>query len=344
MSVKKLTDPLPIPSEWHVGYSDEDKAGVIKIIEWINTHAKPQLYVSRLARINTSTFNSILSGRYVSPPGKHIARALDALERHDQRERAGRYPFVRTSVSDVVFAACHSAHTDGAMAIATGVSGTGKTSAAKEYARRNQNVFLVEAEPGMNAGDLLEDICAQAKVSTRGTSKNVRASKRKMFRQLVAELRGSRSLIILDEAETVQDQALEYLRRLRDKAGIGVALIGRDDLEDIIRPHDGVFDQLRSRVGFWTNPVTAITREDCDALVQAAFADQDEIPEEVMDILWAYSEGSARTLLEQLCLKAQQLGTNKGHALSPALIHKIATEVLRMKPKAFKPNAQKVAA
>ena len=122
------------------------------------------------------------------------------------------------------------------------------------------------------------------------------------------------------------------LRRIRDKAGVGIVLAGTEKLHALIAPEHGEFDQIRSRVVFWLPVIKSIKREDADALAQAAF-DMDgiaDVPDDVLDALWSYSKGSARMLVENLIPAVRDYGLKQGHALEAALVHDIAQQVLNL--------------
>ena len=147
------------------------------------------------------------------------------------------------------------------------------------------------------------------------------------FTAVVKALSGTGGLIIVDEAETMQPRALHYLRRIRDKAEVGVVLAGTEYLTGLIRPEHGQFDQIRSRVGMWPATVTGISRDDADEIVLATF---DDAPPDadVLDAMWSYCDGSVRVLAEDLIPALRDYGTAKGTPLSPTLVQQIATQVL----------------
>jgi DNA transposition AAA+ family ATPase len=139
-------------------------------------------------------------------------------------------------------------------------------------------------------------------------------------------------LILVDEAENLSAQSLHYLRRIRDKASVGVVLAGTEKLQALIKPEHGQFDQIRSRVAMWPATIEAITRDDADDITRDALRDVPEVPDEVLEALWAYCKGSARVLTESLIPALRDYGIGR-HALSAALVDKIARDVLLMSPR-----------
>jgi DNA transposition AAA+ family ATPase len=71
-----------------------------------------------------------------------------------------------------------------------------------------------------------------------------------MFTDVVDRLKNSGRLLLIDEAEHLPYRALELLRRVYDKAGVGILLVGMPRLIFNLRGKRGEYAQLYSRVGF----------------------------------------------------------------------------------------------
>lgn len=145
------------------------------------------------------------------------------------------------------------------------------------------------------------------------------------FRAVIDALRNTDSLLIIDEAETLTAHQLHTLRRIRDLANVGIVLCGTEYLTGLIKPLHGQFDQIRSRTGFWPETVKAITEADAAALIQSGFGIE-EVPDDVVTRLFAYSKGSARMLVEGLIAAVQQF--RKGNPLTVKLIDAVANQAL----------------
>lgn len=329
-----------IPTNWESKYTEDDKAKVARIIAWLNqgqshepgyANQRSQTKLAKAANVKHSTLNTILSGKYPSPPGRFLDMALEAIERHGKRERFGvrDLPFIETSIYKVVTAACHRAHLYRNFSVVSAVVGTGKTTALKHYALQHANVVLIEADPDMNASVLLTELVEKTGAVVHKGSKYSAGTKAERMRAVVMALKGTDSLLILDEAETVTPQTLEYVRRISDKAGIGVVLAGTEKLKPLLRDPRGRFGQISSRVGMWPKIVEGITEADAHALAQAAHQDDDvELTPEVLDAYWQMCDGSARVLADDLVPGVRDFGLRKGLELTPALIFKVGQEVL----------------
>lgn len=331
------------PEQWHAGYSEHDIQEVHDIIDWINEgqlhepgykNQRSQAKLSKAAAVNDSTLNTILRGKYVSSPTKFIKKMLDAIRRWDMRESGGvnDCPFVETSVYRTGIAACKRAHLYRNIAVLSAFVGTGKTRTLKYYAANNSNVVLIEATPDMNASVLVTELVQQTGAVVHKTNKYSSGTKAEKTAAIIKALKGSDSLLILDEAETVSTATLEYVRRISDKAEVGVVLAGTEKLKPMIQDPQGRFGQISSRVGFWPPVIKGITEDDSEALVTAALSDFDvELTEEVLDAFWQMCDGSARVLVSALIPGIKDYGLKKKKELTPELIFKVGQNLLGFK-------------
>jgi DNA transposition AAA+ family ATPase len=181
---------------------------------------------------------------------------------------------------------------------------------------------MVEANPQHQAGSLMIELLDQlGAVAPHGLDAK--------FIAVCKALRGTNYLLIIDEAENVSAMGLHYLRRINDKARVGIVLAGTPKLHTLIAPEHGQFDQIRSRVSMWPQTVETITRDDADDMARAALPDE-PLPDDVLDALWAYGAGSARMLTESLVPALRDYAVGK-LVLSAKVVDEIAAKVLFLK-------------
>ncbi|HAN6249941.1 TPA: AAA family ATPase, partial [Escherichia coli] len=168
-------------------------------------------------------------------------------------------------------------------------AGLGKTMILREYARRNRDAVLIEADPGYTARTLLEELCRQLGVKVRG---NIH----ELIDACVRELRDSGRLLMVDEAELLPYRALEVLRRLHDKAGIGIVLAGMPRLLINLKGRRGEFAQLYSRVALALNLGDTLSQEDFNQIATGLMPEAAE--PEISEALYARSLGNARRLFK----------------------------------------------
>lgn len=200
--------------------------------------------VSRALGISTAALSQWLSGSYSGNVAKINDSVKGFLERQKERLKAPKksIEFVMTSAAKKVFEVARICHLDGEIGVCYGDAGLGKTDAVKEYARRNSDVILIEADLGYTAKVLFQELHKRLGMDGRGPI-------HELFDDVVAKLKDSGRLIIIDEAEHLPYRSLELLRRVYDKAGVGIMLVGMPRLIANLRGKKGEYAQLYSRVG-----------------------------------------------------------------------------------------------
>ncbi len=332
---KKTPNTLTYPTSWTAKYSSKDKAMIRRIVDWLNDTSNiekgwTRTLLARQATISSTTFHQIMDGTYPSPPTSHLKKAIEVMEHDVERHERGVHAknFVETSVYGAVLAACKRAHIYRGFAVVSAFVGTGKTTAVKHYAKEHESAVLVEATPDMTAAILLAEI-VELTGAVVHKSKYTQGTKAEKMRAIITALKGTDRMLILDEAETVTPQCLEFMRRISDKAEVGVVLSGTERLKPLIKDPRGRFGQISSRVIFWPQVIKGITELDANALTRAAMKDDDvELTDEILDAFWQMCDGSARVLCNSLIPGVRDYGLNKGKELTPELVFGVGNKLL----------------
>lgn len=302
-------------------YSPTEKEACQRIDQWLKAHAQTRAWLGRAARISGAAVSQVLNGNYPTSPADFIDKMLDAQSQADARgiatSEAGSY--VVTSISKVVRVVCDRSRKHGNFGVVAGNVGVGKTAALQWYVAHNKHTVLLEADPDMTPGVMLTDLLAALGAACP-------RSLAEKFSAVVAALENTTTLLLIDEAETMQPRCLHYLRRIRDKAGVGVVLCGTGRLMQLVGAERGAFDQIFSRTGMSTKLIKTITEDDHNEIARAALAEH-EPTDAVLALLWGYSKGSARMLTENLIPALRDFGLGK-HPLTPALVKKVVDAIL----------------
>ena len=299
-------------------YTAADQQLIARITAWMEERKYSQAALARLARISSASLNQILRGMYPTSPTKMLASVDSAIANYDDGGQDSSAA-VETSVYKLAHSACAMARKYRNFAVLTGWVGTGKTFALKRYQRSKPNTWMIEATPTMTPQSLVR-LLARTVLGS-----DPKGSMDDKFRAVVDTLRNTDSLLIVDEAETLTPHQLHALRRLRDLANVGIVLAGTEWLTGLIKPERGQFDQIRSRCGYWPETVRSITKDDAAALTQANLGTED-VPDEVIDRLYAYSKGSARMLVEGLLAGVKEY--RRGRVLDVKLVDAVAKQAL----------------
>lgn len=306
----------------HGAYTPQDLEKAQAVKDWLAKNDKSRSWLSKKADMPSGTLSQILSGKYVSSPARQLNQLMSVLAVETERFADGTPGYVKGSVHKLMEVVCDRTRKHQNFGVITGYVGVGKSRFAVEYQQSNPMTLRVEVSPNMTPGVLMTELLEQLNNAIPGGLD-------RKFRELVRVLKGTNYLILADEAEKMSGGALEYLRRIRDMAQVGVVLMGTEKLTTLIKPQHGQFDQVRSRVGMWPKTIERITRDDADDMARQALAEAGELPDEVLEALWAYGNGSARVLNENLVPAIKDYGIGR-MPLTADMVQKIAEKVLFM--------------
>ncbi|ECC1805663.1 AAA family ATPase [Salmonella enterica] len=250
-----------------------------------------QSQVARAIGRSGAVVNQFLQGKYTGDISDIQERITSFINREQEKEKNRRIQahFVTTDMAAKGLEVLAYAHQECEICVLYGAAGLGKTMLLGEYAARNKDALFIEADPGYTARTLLEELCRLLGVKVRG---NIH----ELIDACVRELRGSGRLLMVDEAELLPYRALEVLRRLHDKAGIGIVLAGMPRLLINLKGRRGEFAQLYSRVALALNLGDALSRDDFNQIAVDMMPEASEA--DIGDALYTRSLGNARRLFK----------------------------------------------
>ena len=221
--------------------------------------------VSRACGISTAAVSTFLENKYKGRNDK-VEKALEAFVRRHRERKSTRgrvdLEYVDTSIAKKIHEIADMVHTDCEVGVIVGDAGVGKTFALRRYAEMNPDVILVEVDFGYSALWLFKELCREVGIEHRGQLSEMAAA-------IVKRLEDSGRLLIIDEAEYLPHKALELLRRVHDKAGVGMLLAGMPRLIYNLRGSRGQYAQLYSRVGVYAR-LEKLSPVDTKAIVGSA--------------------------------------------------------------------------
>jgi DNA transposition AAA+ family ATPase len=228
-----------------------------------------QAQAAREIGVSPTTLTQLLGGTYAADPSRQLERLSRWLGlQEEQRSQPVMPPapaWVTTPTSERVIAALGYAQMAGDVAVIYGGAGLGKTTAAREYARRYPNVWVATMSPA-TAGvtTALEEVCLALGF------RDLPQGAARMQRAIVARVTGTGGLIITDEAQHLGVAALDALRAIHDAAGVGLALVGNELVYARMTggSRAAYLDRLFSRIGKRVRLARA-TREDIERIVTA---------------------------------------------------------------------------
>lgn len=198
--------------------------------------------LAKSAGIASSTLSQFMSGQYPGDNAKITDKLENTIEREYEKLRQTRTTktFVETSVWKRYYDIARSAHLFQEIFICYSDAGIGKTECGREYARRYPDTLFIEANPTYTATSLFQELYRKLGSEEHKTIN-------KLFNSCADALGGSGRLLIIDEAEQLSYRALNSVRALHDKTGIGVLLTGMHKLLNNICGQHSEYGQLYSR-------------------------------------------------------------------------------------------------
>tara|TARA_R110000868_G_scaffold230335_2_gene483468 strand:+ start:7609 stop:8589 length:981 start_codon:yes stop_codon:yes gene_type:complete len=161
----------------------------------------------------------------------------------------------------------------GRMTLWAGGPGTGKTTAAKEYAERANNVWYVEV---LKSTSTISALCISVLAAMRDFTGPTGASRLSAY--VMGKMRDTAGLLILDDAQHLNVDQIEEVRGWFDLTGIGIAFLGNERV--VSRMEGGVrkadFAQLYSRIGLRMIRSSPL-RDDVEAMALAWAIESDDV-------------------------------------------------------------------
>lgn len=264
-----------------------------------------------------AAISSWLSDKYDGDVPAVEAAVERFLKRRTERkaDKSEPLPFIRTSVVKKVHEVARRSLLRKWLCVCYGDAGIGKTEALRAFAEEEKDVILIEAVLGLSSKALFSELHDRVGLDGQGGTYD-------MFMDVVKKLKGSDRMLIIDEAENLPYRALELIRRLYDKAGIGVLLVGMPKLITNLRGKRGQYAQLHSRVRLAAN-LDALNGMDVHDIVDKIFPNQNGI----WKVFYDASKGNAR-VLSNLIENARDIAKLNNIPVTPEVVKETAKMLL----------------
>ncbi len=221
------------------------------VLDYARQHRLTRADISARSGIAAGTLYDLLKGTYRGLYKGFVeqlenwlkAEAEAALQRQVRVEVPA---FVETPTAREVLNALVYAQTAPAFVLVTLGPGMGKTTCARHMAETRPGVFRTVMRPSIQRpGAMMTEIARVLEISERN------ANRRAVEVGIRLKRNGRHTLLIVDEAQFLSDEAVNELRYLMDEYGVGIALLGNEDLNARyggVRPKEG-YGQLHRRIG-----------------------------------------------------------------------------------------------
>lgn len=229
------------------------------------------------------------SGTYNGDIEKIESAVVMWASRTEQAHARKKVPVVETSDLKKMVNAISIAHTEKDIALIVADAGAGKSTSIKVYQEKNpRTTIVVNVVSGTNRKMLVLEIAKQLGLETTRVQLNALISS-------IAETLAERNMVvILDEADYLKPDALEFTRRLvHDLGQSGLVLVGLPRLKGYIQNLRNDHRQLESRIGVYLQ-LGGLTKADAKAILSTVWQDAGS---EILDAVYNIS----RTDTRQFC-------------------------------------------
>ena len=240
-------------------------------------------YIAAATGVAKSTISMWINDNYNGKNDKITDIINNFIQREKERAVNNDLPFTDISIVKYVTEIGRLCHTQGKIGVCTGKAGLGKTVAVKRYTKEFLDSILIESDSGYTAKSLLKEIHRRLSLSGKGSVYD-------LMDETIRKLNQSGRLLIIDEAENLPYRALEITRRIHDKTGIGVLLIGRNILLENLKGYNNQYDQLYSRVKY-TKIIDKLLIQDVRKILETIGQDS-----KLAETYLLYSDGNTRRL------------------------------------------------
>lgn len=195
------------------------RAGLRTLVENEETTFKQ---IALESGLSTGTISSFINDKY-NGDNERVSQMLQRWlgKYHAVAELPEPPRFVETQTVKQIWTSMRFASLTESIAVVCGNPGVGKTEAAREYRRTNNNVWMITITP--SCASVLE--CLTELAFELGMNDAPRR-KGPLSRALRRRLEGTQGLVIIDEADHLGAEVLEELRLLQESTRIGLVLMG----------------------------------------------------------------------------------------------------------------------
>lgn len=221
-----------------------------RVIDVATVNGWTKAEVTRRSGMKDGTFSQWFSGSYtgrLEPYNRIMSQWLEALD--EALDLAGTIPlsprFVKLRASGEVIDTLAWAQMTADMVMITFNAGMGKTATCRHYRDTRPHVFHATVSPHTKTvHGMLNELAAELEVKEHNPARLTRAIGNRLQRI------GGGTLLIVDEAQNLVDDAINQLRHFVDIFQCGVALVGNEEVYSRFGGQNGKsYAQLKSRIG-----------------------------------------------------------------------------------------------
>jgi len=273
-----------------------------RLEETLEKYAISQAQAAREINYHPSVLSAYRKDEYKGDVQKLEGAIVQWLARQAKARERKTVATVETADLARVTSAIQIAHTEKDIALIVSDAGSGKSTAAAWYARYNEkSVVLINVVSGMNRRMLVHEMARQLSIDIMKVSYNTLVTN-------VSDTLFERDMVvILDEADYLRPDALEFTRRLvYDLGKSGLVLIGLPRLKYQIQNLRNDHRQLESRIGVCLH-LSGLTRTDAITIAESVWP---KISKKIVDAIYNVSKNDVRQFTKIIERMQQTMAIN----------------------------------
>lgn len=262
-----------------------------QIVEILKERGISESRLAREAGLSLQTVSAWLQGRYGKSDIASVEASLQSWVSRANESHEMDFTFipgwVPTPTARRINNTFKYAHKMADISVIFGGAGIGKTITAEHYQGNNENVWLAT----MSASTSSVPACLERVAYAIGLA-TIPSSAARIEQAIIHRIKGSRGLLIVDEAQHLPMPCLDALRGIFDASGVGLAIMGNESVYTQLTggSRKAHFAQLFSRIGK-RERLTMPSPGDIDIIIDA----------------WRIIQPKARTICHEIGLKAGAL-------------------------------------
>jgi len=292
-----------------------------RLVEALDKYGLSQAQAAREMNYSASVVSAFLKDEYKGDVQKLEAAILQWIARQVKGRERKRVPVVETGDLRRMSNAIQIAHAEKDIALIVADAGSGKSTAAAWYAKYNEkSVVLIHVVSGMNKRMLVHEIARQLSIDIMKVSFNTLVKN-------VSDMLFERDMVvILDEADYLRADALEFTRRLvYDLGQSGLVLIGLPRLKYQIQNLRNDHRQLESRVGVFLH-LSGLSRVDANLIAESVWP---KIDKKIVDAIFNVSKTDVRQFTKIIERMQQTMAINNEKEPNVDIVESAAALIMR---------------
>jgi DNA transposition AAA+ family ATPase len=287
----------------------------------LDKYGVSQAKAARDMGYSASVISSYRAGNYAGDIEKLEDSIIKWIARQAQARARKKVPVVETGDLRHITNAIRTAHAEKDVALIVADAGSGKTTAVYEYVKNNEKTaLLINVVSGMNRRLLVQEIAKQLSVDTARVQLNT------LIQNVAEALMERDAVVILDEADYLKADALEFVRRLvYDLGQSGLVLIGLPRLKGMIQNLKNDHRQLESRIGVYLS-LSGLSKNDASLIAKTVWPSVDS---KVVNAIYEISRTDIRQFVKIIERMQTTMALNKAEEPNLEFVELAASLIIR---------------